>query len=262
MREDTSSRCGLGRGPCSFLVLRTLRSTNAHQARHEKCRNAARDRGLSLKRRVITPSNTFILRPMNRSHQNVDVEALRPEGSEDSGPFGILPHVLDSLCEVRSEGWTPCFDVWLRVVVVVRNWQSGVLGVRVPVMACRVTYPSPHSRSWRCLLICHLPNTPPSQEKDDELVARLGGPSGLAAALDSSPRDGVEPDSVELRRETYGANVHEQLPPKNFFRLWYNALGVSYCVTGFGFISGSNAGVELTCAVPGWGKWVRAGSGF
>lgn len=60
-------------------------------------------------------------------------------------------------------------------------------------------------------------------------MARYGGIAGLAVALDTSLTDGVEvdgPSGIDARRSTFGANVHKQLPPKGFFKLWYKALKV------------------------------------
>lgn len=38
---------------------------------------------------------------MSRSDNHIDVEALRPEGTEGSGPFGIDQETLSALNEVR-----------------------------------------------------------------------------------------------------------------------------------------------------------------
>uniref|UniRef100_A0A1D2A822 Calcium-transporting ATPase n=2 Tax=Auxenochlorella protothecoides TaxID=3075 RepID=A0A1D2A822_AUXPR len=100
---------------------------------------------------------------MSRSDNHIDVEALRPEGTEGSGPFGINQETLSAL----------------------------------------------------------------NEDKSSALVARYGGIAGLAVALDTSLTDGVEvdgPSGIDARRSTFGANVHKQLPPKGFFKLWYKAL--------------------------------------
>lgn len=66
------------------------------------------------------------------------------------------------------------------------------------------------------------------QHKDTEGLEKLGGPEGLAKALNTSLDDGVNPDvtddtSVQRRAELFGANKFSQVPLKSFFALlWGN----------------------------------------
>lgn len=66
------------------------------------------------------------------------------------------------------------------------------------------------------------------QHKDSEGLEKVGGPEGLAKALNTSLDDGINPDavddtSVQRRAELFGANKFPQVPLKSFFvLLWGN----------------------------------------
>ncbi|EFN50910.1 hypothetical protein CHLNCDRAFT_59377 [Chlorella variabilis] len=68
-----------------------------------------------------------------------------------------------------------------------------------------------------------------NEHKDNEGWAALGGLPGVAAALHVSLHDGVNPiatdgTDLEARRAAFGANIFKAIPPKSFFRLWFNNL--------------------------------------
>lgn len=67
------------------------------------------------------------------------------------------------------------------------------------------------------------------EHKDNEGWEQLGGLPGVASALHVSLSDGVNPEAtdgtdLEGRRAVFGANRFKAIPPKSFFRLWFNNL--------------------------------------
>ena len=78
-------------------------------------------------------------------------------------------------------------------------------------------------RFIRCPLLSWL-----VQHKDSEGLEKVGGPEGLAKALNTSLDDGINPDAVDdtsaqRRAELFGANKFPQVPLKSFFvLLWGN----------------------------------------
>lgn len=67
-----------------------------------------------------------------------------------------------------------------------------------------------------------MPFTP--QHKAKEEWDKLGGLSGVAAALNTSLSDGIDPTTIVHRQEVFGANRTKQIPTKNFFTLWFTNL--------------------------------------
>jgi Ca2+-transporting ATPase len=68
-----------------------------------------------------------------------------------------------------------------------------------------------------------------SEHKDNAAWAELGGLQGVASALCTSLHDGINPAATdgsdsEARRAAFGANKFKQIPPKNFFKLWFGNL--------------------------------------
>jgi hypothetical protein len=60
------------------------------------------------------------------------------------------------------------------------------------------------------------------QDKDQKtLNDKYNGVHGLAAALGSDKKHGLQEDSVEASRSKYGPNAYKQVPPKSFFAILY-----------------------------------------
>lgn len=82
---------------------------------------------------------------------------------------------------------------------------------------------------WGRHLSSQLPEPSSTQEKNEELVAKLGGIKGLLDLVRIDPKDGVDlegPLGVEARRARFGTNALKQTPPKKFLSLWLKALKV------------------------------------
>jgi magnesium-transporting ATPase (P-type) len=66
----------------------------------------------------------------------------------------------------------------------------------------------------------------PSQDKNNAEWDTIGGLNGVASALNTSLVDGLNPSttddqSIDARREVFGANKLPTIPNKNFFVLWF-----------------------------------------
>eukprot|EP00195_Chlamydomonas_chlamydogama_P010754 CAMPEP_0202905520 /NCGR_PEP_ID=MMETSP1392-20130828/34680_1 /ASSEMBLY_ACC=CAM_ASM_000868 /TAXON_ID=225041 /ORGANISM="Chlamydomonas chlamydogama, Strain SAG 11-48b" /LENGTH=105 /DNA_ID=CAMNT_0049593637 /DNA_START=259 /DNA_END=572 /DNA_ORIENTATION=+ len=65
-------------------------------------------------------------------------------------------------------------------------------------------------------------------EKDQQSLEKLGGVHGLAKALDSDLRDGLDEHgvgqrSVQAHRDAFGPNKFPEKPPPNFFAILLDA---------------------------------------